>query len=355
VRDNRRLDVVDWRGVPDPKQPASGDRDDGGLTARIGRLALRPVRAVAHAGRGALSDEAERALDGVMAGPLPEAVGRSLVEHRVVERFATEVLEARAADAATATPTVEGERAEQLVREALDNPEIERMPVDAIHSRLTTELANEITQSPAFKRVLTNVMTSPEVRHAFEKQTAGLGADVAAVSRKHARRADDSVEKKVLGWLRRPRAKDSPVPFAGVGTRGTALATDAIIVAFLFVVGGALIGLVASLFGGLRPTWLAGLLAGVGWALVVVVYFVGFWSTVGQTPGMNLMRVRVVSASGEAPSGWRSLLRLVGLALSVIFFFTGFLPALVDARRQALPDFMADTTVVYDDPDAVQP
>ena len=345
--------------MPDPKQPASGDRDDGGLTARIGRatgrLALRPVRAVAQVGRGALTDEAERALDGVMAGPLPEAVGRSLVEHRVVERFATEVLEARAAETAALTPSVDGERVEQLVREALENPEFERMLTEAIHSRLTTDLADEITQSPAFKRVLTNVMTSPEVRRAFEQQTAGLGADVAAVARKHARGADDSVEKKVRGWLRRPRTDASQIPFAGVGTRGTALATDAIIVAFVFVVGGALISLVASLFGGLRPTWLAGLLAAVGWTLAVVAYFVGFWSTVGQTPGMNLMRVRVVSASGEAPSGWRSLLRLLGLALAVILFFTGFLPALVDARRRALQDFMADTTVVYDDPDTVQP
>jgi len=339
--------------VPDPKQPTSGDRDDEGLTARLGRLALRPVRAAAQAGRGALTDEAERALDGVMAGPLPEAVGRSLVEHRVVERFATEVLEARAAESAASTPAVDGERVEQLVREALENPEFERMLTEAIHSRLTTELADEITQSPAFKRVLTNVMTSPEVRRALEQQTAGLGADVAAASRKHARRADDSVEKKVRGWLRRPRTDESPVPFAGVGTRGTALATDAIIVAFIFVVGGALIGLVASLFGGLRPTWLAGLLAGVGWALAVLVYFVGFWSTVGQTPGMNLMRVRVVSASGEAPSGWRSLLRLAGLALSVILFFTGFLPALVDDRRRDLADFMAGTTVVYD-PEVVE-
>ena len=83
----------------------SGGRDDEGLTARIGRatgrLALRPVRAVAEVGRGAFTDEAERALDGVMAGPLPEAVGRSLVEHRVVERLAAEMLEARAAESAS--------------------------------------------------------------------------------------------------------------------------------------------------------------------------------------------------------------------------------------------------------------
>ena len=127
-----------------------------------------------------------------------------------------------------------------------------------------------------------------------------------------------------------------------------ALATDAIIVAFVFVVGGALIGLVASLFGGLRPTWLVDVLAAVGWSLVVVGYFVTFWSTVGQTPGMRLMRVRVVSASGEPPSGWRSLVRLIGLALAVILLFTGFLPALFDGRRRALEDFMAGTTVIYD-------
>ena len=290
-----------------------------------------------------------------MAGPLPEAVGRSLVEHRVVERFATEVLEARAAEAAASAPAVDLDPVERLVREALEDPALERMLVEAINSRLTTELADEMTQSPAFKRVLENVLTSPEVRHAFEQQTAGLGADVAAASRQSARHADDSIEARVRSWRRRPWTDASPVVFAGVGTRGVALVTDAMLVAFVFVVGGALIGLVASLFGGLRPTWLVDVLAAVGWSLVVVVYFVGFWSTVGQTPGMRLMRVRVVSGSGEAPSGWRSLLRLVGLALAVILLFTGFLPALVDRRRRALQDFLAGTTVDYDPEQASSP
>jgi uncharacterized RDD family membrane protein YckC len=64
--------------------------------------------------------------------------------------------------------------------------------------------------------------------------------------------------------------------------------------------------------------------------------------------------VRVVSASGGPPSGWHSLVRLIGLALAVIFLFTGFLPALVTNRRRALEDFMAGTTVVYD-AEEVQP
>jgi uncharacterized RDD family membrane protein YckC len=264
------------------------------------------------------------------------------------------MLEALAAESAATAPAVDLDQVERLLREVLENPALERMLVDAINSRLTTELAEEITQSPAFKQALTNVLTSPEVRYALERQTASLGTDVAKASRRGARRADDSVERKVRGWLRRPRADASPVPYAGVGTRGVALATDAIIVAGVFVVGGALIGLVASLFGGLRPMSLVDALAAVGWSLVVVGYFVTFWSTVGQTPGMRLMRVRIVSASGEAPSGWRSLLRLIGLALAVILLFTGFLPALVDRRRRALQDFMAATTVVYDT-EEVQP
>ena len=112
-------------------------------------------------------------------------------------------------------------------------------------------------------------------------------------------------ERKVRGRVRRPRADAGPIPYAGVGTRGVALATDALIVTVIFVVGGALIGLVASLFGDLRPTWLAGALAGAGAWLVLVGYFVTFWATVGQTPGMRLMHVRVVSPSGEPPSAWR--------------------------------------------------
>jgi uncharacterized RDD family membrane protein YckC len=39
--------------------------------------------------------------------------------------------------------------------------------------------------------------------------------------------------------------------------------------------------------------------------------------------------------------------RLVGLVLSIIPLFAGFLPVLVDDRRRGLLDMMARTTVVY--------
>ncbi len=331
-------------------------RSDGaGLSVKIGRagvatgrFALRPLQAVAHAGRDALTDEAERAIDGVMAGPFPEAVGRSLVKHHVLERLAASALAAEADAPGTSPPRLDLGRVEELLRRAREDPAVERMVVDTIHSRLTGELVDQVVQSPAFKGALKSVLASPELRQALQRQTAGFGAELLDAGRRRAERADDSVELKAHRLLRRRPAERPPRRYAGVGTRGTALVVDAAIVSLIFVIGGALIGLVASLFGTLHPAWLVAMLAAVGWLLVMVFYFVGFWSSVGQTPGMRLMRVRVVCGVDEVPSGWRSLVRLVGLALAVIPLFAGFLPAVVDARRRDLPDYLAGTTVVYD-------
>jgi len=105
------------------------ERDDDGVTGIVGRLALRPVRAVAHAGKGIVGDETVRAIDLVLAGPLPEAIGRSLVEHHVVERLVAKALEEKAAQSGA--------------------------------SPVARELADEVTASPAFKRLLKNVLESP--------------------------------------------------------------------------------------------------------------------------------------------------------------------------------------------------
>src|SRR4249919_673677 len=59
---------------------------------RVGGAVRSGVDSVAESAGGVLETEVERAVDGVLAGPLPEAVARSLVEHRVVERVVSEVL-----------------------------------------------------------------------------------------------------------------------------------------------------------------------------------------------------------------------------------------------------------------------
>jgi len=336
--------------VTEPKKPTAGSGDDdsslSGMLGRAGAAALRPVRKVADAGKDVLNDEAERAIDGVMAGPLPEAVGRSVVEHHVVERVISSAIETKRAESGGDGLGIDLEPVEQALRRALEDPAVERMLKETLDSRLTAELADAITKSPAFKRTLTNVLSSPEVRHALQRQTAGFGADMAAAARAKARKADGGIESSVWRVVGRHPDKER-ARYGGLFTRGLGFVTDLLLTQLVYLVGGALIGLVTSIFGSLEPTWLVGTLAGIGEILVIALYFVVFWSTAGQTPGMRIMRLRVYHA-GEPPAIWRSVIRLVGIALAIIPFFAGFIPVLFDPERRALPDYMAGTNVVYD-------
>ena len=259
--------------------------------------------------RGALADEVERVIDGLLAGPLPEAVARSIVRHRVVNRMVDEVLE-------TAEPgsKVDGDPLEQAVE--------------------------RIVAMPAFKRALQETLSSPEVRDALVSTTTGFGEELVDAVRARTRRLDAR-----LG-TRESRSAE----FGGVASRGIALVVDALLAQLAFVVLGASVSLVAWLAGASRPGVLGHVLAGAGWLLVVGAYFGAFWSSTGRTPGMHLVGVRVHAADGRAPGGLRSLVRCAGLVISILTLGIGFLPALVDRRRRALPDLLAGTVVVQEEP-----
>jgi len=334
------------------RPPPNGDGVLWSVLATTFRVATRPFRAVAgpsgmdvprrveEAAMDAVATPtAQRAIDEVLAGPLPEMIGRSLGRHRVVERVVAEVVASDGLDRAVVS-ALESERAAQLLREILESPALERMLTETVESKLTAEMTG---------RVIERVAASPELRRAVAGSSASLAGEAAAAVRARGIRVDARAERGPRRLLRRaPRpAAAGPVPYGGVGTRGVALAADAAITAVIFVVGAALVSLVASLVGELRPHWLAGALLGAGWLVVVVVYFTGFWSTVGQTPGMRMLRLRVTHANAPPGLG-RSLLRLFGLALAIIPCFAGFLPVLVDNRRRGLADFVAGTVVVYD-------
>ena len=139
-----------------------------------------------------------------------------------------------------------------------------------------------------------------------------------------------------------------PVLYAGLATRAVALAVDVAIAQVIVFAGGAVLALVASLVGGdLQFETLGRILAALAWAFVVGCYFVLFWSTTGQTPGMRLMALRVLDQTGSHPGVVRSFVRLIGLALCIIPLFAGFLPVLVDDRRRGCHDMLAGTVVVY--------
>ena len=138
-------------------------------------------------------------------------------------------------------------------------------------------------------------------------------------------------------------------PYAGIATRGVALAIDVAIAQAIVFAGGAVFALVGSLVGNVElDTTLGRILAACAWAFTVATYFVLFWSTTGQTPGMRLLGLRVHGPDGAHLGAVRSLVRLVGLGLAIIPLFAGFLPVLVDARRRGLHDFLAGTVVRYE-------
>ena len=282
-------------------------RSVGGVATRLDRLAIRPVRA-----------GAERAVDGVLAGPLPETIVRSLVAHRVVERVVHELV--------ACTPAEEMDEELQL---------------------LVDTLAGHVVASPAFKQAVADTLQSPEVRDALSQQTSGFASDMTLALRRRTARADDRLELGVHGWLNRSRPAGPASRFGGLATRGTVLVLDAALAQLIFLIGAASAVLVGSLAGVSATDWGAALVSAAGWAVVTTVYFVGFWSGAGQTPGMRLAGVRVTDARGGAPAVPRSLLRLVGLVLAIVPLGAGFLPVLFDSRRRGLHDYIARTEVPY--------
>jgi uncharacterized RDD family membrane protein YckC len=290
----------------------AGLRSSAGVSARreIGDAAIDALAA----------PELEHLVDRLLAGPLPEAVARSLVDNHVLERVAREALRRADLEAAMSS-ALASEEAEALVQRALE--------------------------SPAFKQALEETLSSSAVRAALARQGEEAAQGAIGRMRTGLESLDDSVERGPRRWLgRAPRA--AAPPEAGFATRGLALALDAAIVNFAFLAGVALVGLVASLAGGL-PTWLGAALSAAGFAVAVTAYFVFFWSVSGSTPGMAFARVRVVTTDGRTPGPWRSFVRLVGLVLSIAIVFLGFVPALFTERRRALQDFLAGTVVVREE------
>jgi uncharacterized RDD family membrane protein YckC len=305
---------------------AKDDERRAGLAEAAGRAAFFPARAAARVWRGPIEEavdevlsapEIARVLDRALAGSLPEEIARSLVRHRVLERIAAELAA---------------------------SGELERLVTAALGSPQTLELTDRVLASDETQSALRHVASSPELRDAIARQTTGLADELVGGVRASAARLDDRAEQIV----RRPPRSERPI-YGGIATRAIAITTDAAVTIVLFMSVVGMAALISSLVGGLRPEWLAGALLASGWTLIVGTYFVLFWSTTGQTPGMRLLRVRVRGPAGGPPSIGRSLVRLVGLVLAIVPMFAGFIPVLFTERRRGLPDFLAGTVVLYDD------
>jgi uncharacterized RDD family membrane protein YckC len=287
-----------------------------------GRLAFFPARVAARASRGPLEAAADehlvpelsRLIERALAQSLPEELVHSMVEHRVLERMATELAATGALDRA--------------VENALASPR-------------TNELVDRIVNSEEMRRAIREIVASREVREAITQQTTGFVGELAEAIRGWARHLDERLD----------RTRAGAAGFAGLASRAAAFSVDAFLILVIFTIVSGFVALISSLVGTLRPAWLAGLLLGGGGILVAAAYLVLFWSGAGKTPGMHLLRLRVRRPSGEPPSVARAVARAVGTWISIVPFFAGYLPVLFDRHRRGLPDLLAGTEVVYSEPD----
>ena len=259
---------------------ASSDHEQrSGLAGAAGRAAFFSARTAARAWRDEFesavdevlsSPEIARLIDRTLAGPLPEEIARSLVRHRVIDR---------------------------VVAELASSGELDRLLTAALASPRASELTDRVVASDATQDAMRQIASSPVVRDAILQQTTGFFEDVLGIVRASAVQLDDRVERAV-----RRRERPERTVFAGIVTRALALAVDVAATIGIHLLLVAVVALVASLVGGLRPQWLVGMLIGLAWILIAGGYFVLFWSTTGQTPGMRLFRLRV-SQQGRRPVG----------------------------------------------------
>ena len=79
------------------------------------------------------------------------------------------------------------------------------------------------------------------------------------------------------------------------------------------------------------------------------LYELYFGGISGQTLGMKLMHIRLISYRGTTPGPARGLVRLVALAISLLPAGLGWLWALFDREHRALHDHLAGTYVIVED------
>jgi uncharacterized RDD family membrane protein YckC len=279
------------------------------------------------AGRDARA-EGRRRLEATAAGIVAAPETSRTIEH-VLEQPAPRALN--------------GESIEVLAQRVLESPTFERVARDAGESRVVQELLDDAVRSEAVQRAVEEILVGPAVRRAVARETSTFWNELTNRVREQARRLDDRLESFVR---RAPRAASPDVSYTGLASRGAAFALDMAITQVAVLVIGALLGFLVSLTAISADGWLVATLAGAGWALFIAAYLVFFWTSVGQTPGMRVLGIRVTDAHGRFPSAGRSLVRVIGTAIAIIPLFAGFLPALFDARRRALQDFLAGTVVV---------
>ncbi len=238
---------------------------------------------------------------------------------------------------------LEGPAFQDAVAKALDSPAVERAVMEALDSGLIDRVWEKLLASDEVQRLIERIAEAPEVRAAIASQGIGLIEDIGRQLSGITRDVDDAVERVVRRVLRRPQ-REARSNHAGLMTRGLALALDFGLINLAFVAVSALVALV---FGQAHHT--AAIVIGTSaWLVIGSLYLTTFWSLAGQSPGMRLLGIDIVTDDGDRRIGLRrAVRRLVGLALALLPLGLGLVGVVTRDERRGFHDRLAGTDVIY--------
>lgn len=137
---------------------------------------------------------------------------------------------------------------------------------------------------------------------------------------------------------------DQAVP-AGLMRRLAAMLYDAVLVAALVLVAFAAVYLPLAIGFGLeetkdQPLWF------IYMVLIVIGFYIWFWTHGGQTLGMRAWRIRLFGKDGSPVTYKQALIRAGVACLSLTLFGLGFLWSLFDPQKRSWHDIASGTRVV---------
>jgi len=148
-----------------------------------------------------------------------------------------------------------------------------------------------------------------------------------------------------------PRPQAAPRPpitltpeYASFGRRFLAQLIDSVILNVAVLAAAIPLGMASALHGGSPgPGSTVATVLGI---VLPVVYFVGYWTRGGATPGKKALGIRVVNAQDRRPTGTQSVVRYLGYILSALPLGLGYAWMLWDPEKRCWHDMLSGTRVV---------
>lgn len=143
------------------------------------------------------------------------------------------------------------------------------------------------------------------------------------------------------------QADKADLDLAGVGQRLASYLVDVVVLSVIYIalifLSGVQIEEEAIAGGDFSMTFIAIYILMAAIAIGYYTYFFGK----GQTPGMKLVEVKLIRTDGVEPVGYKKgFFRWIGMEISGMVLFLGYVWILIDKKRQGWHDKIAGTYVV---------